>query len=142
MDDMTMPAMFDHSVAVYNEMRANAKPVGVEGEGRMLVWEGFLTKLTKRLGLSTPYYTMVRRELIRMGCIRQLRRGGGNSASQWELVKKPTQELYNTADDSTNKAPSRLDTVDQRIKDIHERLCVVEQQMGTIISAVNNSRSA
>lgn len=134
-----MPAMFLHSINVYNTMRTEAAIVEWVSGGRMLVWEGFLTKLTRGLGLSTPYYTAVRRDLTRMGCIRQLRRGGGSSPSQWELIKAPTEDLYKNSKVQPTKEKTRLDTIMQQIKDVHTRLTVVEQQIDTIISAVNMS---
>lgn len=138
MTELSMPAMYQHCIDVYSKMRVEA--IITEGEDdRILMWEGFLTRLTRGLGLSTPYYTMVRQELVRMGCIRQLRRGGGTSPSQWELVHKPTPDLYHNAKARPTREKTRLDTLEQRIKDLHERLCNVEQQLGTIISAVNRS---
>src|SRR5947207_2735468 len=88
-----LPALFGHCVAVYAAMEKSARRAG-----GMVVYEGMLTRLMAGppLMLSTPYYTKIRRELLRMGCIRQLKRGGGNSASQWELCTPPTEELYNT----------------------------------------------
>lgn len=133
-----MPAMFDHCMNVYNKMREQAVVTEVADGERMLVWEGFLTKLTRGLGLSTPYYTTVKRDLVRMGCMQQLRRGGGSSPSQWELKHKPTQELFHNAAGKLSK-PTAFDTVNQRLTDLHERLCVVEQAIGTIVSAVNRS---
>jgi hypothetical protein len=55
-----------------------------------------LTKLVcEDLGLAVPYYTAVTRKLKDMGCIRQLKRGGGSSPSQWELIREPTADLWN-----------------------------------------------
>ncbi len=59
------------------------------------MYEGMLTKLiTVELNLSVPYYTSILRALKRMGCVRQIRRGGGTSASQWELICPPTEEAF------------------------------------------------
>src|SRR5690348_16529377 len=85
--------MVTHCTNVYDSMKAESEIKEVEGS-RMLVWEGFLTHLTSELDLPTPYYTRLRRDLIRMGCINQLRRGGGTTPSLWQVIKPPTLDLY------------------------------------------------
>lgn len=112
-EDKAPPALFEHCQKVYAAMLREAKPLDVIGEDkaevrrdgdsveivadrkRIMVYEGFLTQLiTGKLNLSVPYYTSTRQNLIRMGCIRQLRRGGSTTPSQWELVYEPTLEAF------------------------------------------------
>src|SRR3954468_22235888 len=88
------PALFGHCETVYNAMLARATSVR-EGNVRMVVWEGFLTKLIlEELRLATPYYTSVTQALTKMGCIRQLRRGGSSTTSQWELLRAPNLATF------------------------------------------------
>src|SRR2546428_7927234 len=88
-----LPQVFYHCRTVYDAMRADAR-IQVDSEGRFIIWEGFLTKLVENVGLAMPYYTEVRKHLTRMGCLRQLRRGGGSTPSQWEVIRRPTRELF------------------------------------------------
>src|SRR5690348_13949878 len=107
------PALFEHCVNTYRAMLSEAQPVsqittimdsiegGIESEGdpdEIMVYEGFFTQLvTSRLNLSVPYFTQIRKALMNMGCIRQLKRGGGTSPSQWELIYEPTLEAFMNA---------------------------------------------
>jgi hypothetical protein len=62
---------------------------------KAIVYEGFLTTLVKeQLNLSVPYYTSIRNLLLDMECVRQLRRGGGNTPSQWLMIREPTAACY------------------------------------------------
>src|SRR4051812_21707024 len=95
-----------------------------------LIWSGHLTKLFARLRLSVPYYTSVTRELKRMGCIRQLRRGGGNAPSQWLILTEPTEELFRETSTQTGNMTSqrrtKLAIMEQRINDLAGRVNKVE----------------
>jgi hypothetical protein len=120
-----MPALFRHCLLTYEAMLADATMIR-EGDIEMCVWQGFLTRLVKEdLKLSTPYYTYCRRALIEMGCIKQLRRGGSSSESQWELVKQPTEDDFMEYHETT-KVPTasevRTDAVDQSIRDMQRRI--------------------
>jgi len=141
------PAIFFHCVSVYERMLAQAKlvrAVEVEDEeeqsqeGDMVVYEGALTSLvTQELHLSVPYYTSVTRALKAMGCVKQLRRGGGQALSQWLLLREPTVELYQNMSPQTvtaaRRTPSKLDQLAQRVSDHDDRLTAVEDFMAQII---------
>jgi hypothetical protein len=97
----------------------------------MVVYEGFLTQLiTGKLALSVPYYTSVTKALKGMGCIRQLRRGGSTSPSQWEMIYEPDLERFLSYAESNLKKPPRQDhktqTTDQitalnrRVQDLED----------------------
>lgn len=123
-------AVFRHSVTVYNEMAAQASVIEAE-DTRMLVYEGKLVELVvDTCGLSVPYYTKVTQALKGMGSARQLRRGGGSSGSQWELIKEPTQELWEAymnevdPEDNTEYAPMQM------VLDIGTRLRKIEKAIG------------
>ena len=95
LDVLEPSAMFQHCARVYGTMFSQASRVQADGTTTMVVYEGFLTKLVKdECNLPTPYYTAIRRKLLDMGCIRQLRRGGSSSPSQWELLREPTADLW------------------------------------------------
>lgn len=126
------PAMWSHCLRVYEAMeRQSVRKVIFEEE--RVVWEGFLTKLFKELGLSVPLYTEVRQELMRMGCMSQLRRGGGPTPSIWVLFGPPTLEEYNKVPpESINtkggaKKRSAMDVLQAQINTINLRLGVVEK---------------
>jgi hypothetical protein len=128
-EEVTVPALFHHCLQTYEAMLDTAKRVKLDGQVNAIVYEGYLTTLIKEeLNLSTPLYTHITRALKKMGCIRQLRRGGGNSKSQWELVKTPTQELFRTEVGETQPHRTRYVTYEQyemmqqQIVDINRRL--------------------
>jgi hypothetical protein len=106
----TTLALYHHCCAAYRAMHERAHlvsdPDADDSPGQpeeWLVYEGMVTRLFAReLNLSTPYYTSVMAALKRMGCIRQIRRGGGTAPSQWELITEPTEELFE------NKVPKKL----------------------------------
>ena len=120
-----VPAMFNHCRQVYEEMLGTAReywadsgtgdprPLLVEdhpeppyqGAVTVRVWEGFLTKLVnEKLRFSTPYFSHVRNNLIAMGCIRQLQRGGGSSPSRWELLCEPDLEKFTAIKEETGSS--------------------------------------
>jgi phosphosulfolactate synthase (CoM biosynthesis protein A) len=93
-EEARMPALYGHCVRVYNALLQEAQRVEEAGV-EMIVWEGFPTTFFReKMDLSTPYYTFVRRALIRMGCIRMLRRGGSTTPSQWELIREPDPDKF------------------------------------------------
>ena len=123
-------ALYLHSIKVYEEMYKNAKRVQADGHTTMVMYEGMFTKLvTETLGLPVPYYTKIRASLMAMGCIRPLRRGGGTSPSQWELITSPTPELW--ADLEVVTPPQGLDAqLLQMLSDLSRRTLRVERALG------------
>lgn len=139
MSEAGMPALYDHCVQIYDAMFEDAdlhNKDNPDPEQRHFVWEGFLTKLFTDQGFSVPYYTSVRSALMRMDCIRQIRRGGGTAPSQWLLVQKPTPELWNAYATSTGVAErnktkmSKTRMLEQRINDLHKRVSALEEAQG------------
>jgi hypothetical protein len=151
-DATAPPALYDHCVTVYRAMLGEAKTVvqlshDTDEEiqlsddpttGSIVVYEGFLTRLvTVKLNLSVPYYTSVRKALINMGCIRQLKRGGGNSPSQWEMIQEPTLEAFNSSDTKAGKSGAdKHSAAQQQIADLSRRLSDLEQQVSAVIDAL------
>jgi len=116
-----MPQIYNHCVAVYKAMDAAAETVDNETTGSQRIWRGFLTKLINEdCGLAVPYYSAVRNNLVRMGCIEQLNRGGGTHPSLWLLLRDPTEELFNAKGKiRTNSKASQLT---QQVADLNTRV--------------------
>lgn len=133
------PALFIHCNSMYNSMMKEANRLVNDGDVTdMVVYEGFLTHLVSKLALSVPYYTFCRRALIDMGCIRQIKRGGGRSPSQWELIRSPSIELFDEAnpDNVTKNKKGRTGEVDMlktQISDMNNRLLVIEDLLDELI---------
>lgn len=121
------PAIMDHCIAAYDAMVEEAV---TEEEG--LVYEGFLTKLIlNSLNLSMPYYTKVTKELKRMGCIHQLRRGGSTTPSRWLLLQEPTMILFEDSPVNTElTGTDRVSVLEQRVRDNTERLNTLFKYVG------------
>lgn len=140
------PALFDHCVRAYKAMLADSKAVfelkedPPEAEyntgGHVIVYEGFLTQLiTVQLSLSVPYYTSVRKALINMGCIRQLRRGGGSSASQWEMIREPTLEAFMSQVEVKEKKPDKYEATNAQILALGTRVTDLEETLHELVMA-------
>jgi len=120
-----MPQMYNHCVNVYEAMKATSQVVTENGSPPRRIWVGFLTKLINDdLGLAVPYYSAVRNNLKRMGCIDQLQRGGGTHPSTWELIKNPTEQLFN--DKGQIRTNSKTSQLEGQIKDLSQRVQVLE----------------
>ncbi len=141
---------YRYCVDTYNRMKATAQTFTSEQVGSgmretdrpMTVWEGFFTKLiTEDLGLSVPYFTTIRRELVRMECIRQLRRGGGSSPSQWELLQEPTEDLWHTAPAKRSQTNSKQDANAGQIGDLIRRVETLESHMQVLLQALTEGNA-
>lgn len=132
-----LPAIYGHCERTYQAMRAQAEARDVEG-GRIIVWEGFLTQLLgKELNLPTPYYTSVRNNLVRMECVRQLQRGGGNSPSQWELIRPPTPKLFLEKAPKRSQRDRELETLRGQVSDLRDRQNKLEKMFQQVVDFVN-----
>jgi hypothetical protein len=77
---------------------------------------------------GTTYFTgnsSVLQRLQRMGCIKQLSRGGGSARSRWELLKDPDFDDFDAADDKRSRKGLAL-----VVDDMNDRLEAVEQALG------------
>jgi hypothetical protein len=125
---------------VFEEMEKTSTRKPWEGEVRHL-WEGYSTKLVKNLNLSVPYYSSVLGALRDMGCIIQLRRGGGSTMSVFEMVQKPTEELWN-AKGMTEKTRARQQggsrqvAETQRQRDLSTRVADLETDISALKQAM------
>lgn len=142
-EEPPLPAIFGHCQTVYDLMRQQAEVREVEGEGRIVVWEGFLTRLLgQELNLPTPYYTSVRTNLVRMGCVKQLQRGGGNSPSQWELITRPTAPLFREKAPKRNQRDLEMENLRGQITDLRDRQGKLEKMFGKLVDFVNGNAEA
>jgi hypothetical protein len=122
------PALYDHCVTVYDAMLQRAyRTTPANDEPPQVIYEGKLTQLIRELHLPVPYYTFTLTELKRMGCVKQLRRGGGTAPSQWELITEPTTDLWNgNGGHSTTYTSSK-----------QREMAMVNQQIRNLTSRVN-----
>ena len=132
-----IPALYEHALRVYNAMRNEAVIESIEGSDptrKFLVYDGHLTNLFKRLRLSVPYYTKIKNMLVSMGCIEQVRRGGGNGTSKWFLWYPPGLEAWKVAEAARPRRGNKQTVHDQQIKDLAARVAklemIVEQLLG------------
>lgn len=147
------PADFYHCQKVYELMLARSYVVRINKtedperhteQGDMVVYEGSLTALiTEDLHLSTPYYTKLLRLLKGMGCVRQLRRGGGTSPSQWEMQTEPTEELFQFCIENNSRLasskPSRYEALEQQVRDMNERVLKIEAILSQFIQGATEA---
>lgn len=140
-DDSAPPALYDHCCRVYRGMLEEARSVQVNpdtedesGEDlHIIVYEGFLTQLiTGKLNLSVPYYTTTLKALKAMGCIRQLRRGGSSTPSQWELIYEPTLEAFMRQKPPKKPRQDRVTALEARIVELNTRLSAMEKWQGDV----------
>lgn len=119
----TPKMLLTHAINAYALMKKGADEV--EGQ---LVWTGFTTHLIcGELNLSVPYYSQVLKCLKTMGCVRQLRRGGSSTPSQWLLVQEPTEELFEMPKGGKSTGPqSRTDVLETQVLILANRLDTVE----------------
>jgi hypothetical protein len=171
----TTPAMFNHCRLVYEAMESEAHhywadsgsgdptPVMVadhpeppyEGAVQIVVWQGFLTKLVNtRLQFSTPYFSHVRNNLIAMGCIKQLQRGGGSSPSRWELLQAPNLDKFKAIKEASGSSYGAVgktlrgvaavtdDTAGQQARAVHKDVIDLRATVALQIGVVNSILAA
>ena len=118
-DEKPVPALYDWSLKVWTEMQTRATmEVLEEGEDPKMIYEGHLTNLFRDLQVPNPYYTTVRKKLMQLGCLVQLRRGGGSALSKWELVKKPSEEAFKDAGELNRVPRGKVGILEQQVRDI------------------------
>jgi len=119
-----IPALFEHAQKVYAAMLEKATPD--EDYGNKMVYEGHLTNLFKGLLLSVPYYTEIKNHLTAMGCIEQVRRGGGNGTSRWVLWKAPELSLWKDTPPARSHRGNKQTMQNQQLKDLANRVTRLE----------------
>lgn len=137
--DKSPESLFLHCQTAYKGMLSSAKGRVMFNdetgqEETIIVWEGMLTQfITGELHLSVPYYTKITRELKRMGCIEQLKRGGGTAPSQWRLLTEPTEEAWakNRAKKKQSQGPQAAN--EQKFADLNKRVGRLEQAFERVL---------
>lgn len=130
--------LFEHCSSIYQAMNAAAideadgeitEAATLEGKSleTVRVYDGHLTKIFAELGLATPMYTSVLRALKAMGCIEQIRRGGGAQTSKWRLVKEPDLSEW---EDGEGNRPSSLK---QRVTSMERELATLKHNQTVIM---------
>jgi hypothetical protein len=128
------PMAYIHLCDIWKLMRDEARQAS---EG--WVWEGSTTSLFDRLEKGRALYTQVMTRLANMGCVLQLRRGGGPQPSIWLIQKAPTlDDFYGSPQGRTTPKQQRGGTqganasdVAQQLRDVNRRLQNVEEYLRT-----------
>ena len=131
--DEAPPRLFEHCLSVFAKMKEEARPTTIEGT-HALVYEGFLTRLFGELRLATPYYTSVMQRLKKMGCVRQVSRGGGNSPSRWELIKDPVWDDFELAETRRLQGATKLGQLQGQVTALNTRVTDLEGKMRRILA--------
>jgi hypothetical protein len=119
---------------VYEKMTADSVPEVVQVEGTQratgfVTWTGHLTSLFQELGLATPYYTHVMQMLKQMGCVEQLKRGGGAALSQWRLVREPSEDAFKVAASRKKPRQGSFAGLEQQMRDLSKRVDALEKRL-------------
>jgi len=134
MNEEAPPRLFEHCLSVFAAMKRQAAPTTIEGQ-HALVYEGFLTRLFSELQLATPYYTSVMQRLRKMGCVRQLSRGGGNSPSRWELIKDPEWDVFAEAEQRRLQSSTKLGQLQGQVEALNRRVGDLEATLDRMLEA-------
>jgi hypothetical protein len=103
---------FEKCTKIYTAMKAASKHItrdGFTGD----VYQGRLTFLFSEEGISVPYYTSIMNALKEMGCVQQIRRGGGTAQSEWALFYEPTEAEFDKVEKKSSRLGSRQPKTDQ-----------------------------
>jgi hypothetical protein len=142
-----MKALYDHCILVFDSMFEEAVPeetvenVGhgdvddpeSEAPNGYMIWTGHTTQLFARLQMATPYYTSVMACLKKMGCIEQVKRGGGNAMSKWRLVRKPEEEYFHAAEKIKKPANGSFAAMEQQMRAMNIRLTNLEDLFNNLV---------
>jgi hypothetical protein len=130
-EDKPVKALYDHCLNVYNEMHEQARTsTDYAGYEDQLVYIGHLTKLFQALDLAVPYYTSVMKMLKAMGCVEQIRRGGGGAPSAWAVFNAPEREAFEKSAPLKRPVAGKLAALEQQLRDQNVRINKLEQMMG------------
>lgn len=136
-DVRPLPALYGYLAKVYKQMEDEAEVETLPDDENEtgLVYTGHLTVLFQGMNIPNPYYTSVTRALKAMGCVIQLRRGGGSATSKWLLVAPPTEVSFMDADlgkRRTVAGKGKVAILEQRIRDLTRRVTVLEDKLSKV----------
>lgn len=122
-----VPALYEHACRVFDAMTEVAKNDPEYPNVR--VYEGHLTRLFNKLGLSVPYYSTIKNKLTILGCIEQARRGGGSAESKWLLWRRPELEEWKEIPDHAGKKGNTITMLMQGMRALNDRVTDLERQV-------------
>jgi len=94
------------------------------------VWEGSLTALLEKNGMSRSKYSQITVPLKEMGCISQIRRGAGSTSSRWLVhAIEPTEGAYSAINTRTKGRNSTT----QRTADLNARIVELERTVAFLM---------
>jgi hypothetical protein len=138
-DSKPMKALYDHCISVYEAMEEDAVPeegvlegVGATEDIGYMIWTGHTTQIFAKLGMATPYYTSVMSALKKMGCVEQVKRGGGNSMSKWRLVRRPEEEAFLAAEKIKTPVQGSQKALEQQVRDLTARVNTIQEAVRAI----------
>jgi hypothetical protein len=131
--------MYRHCRTVYERMLEEADK---DSNGNN-IYRGFLSILVRDdLHLPIPYYTTIKQTLEQLGCIEQLKRGGGTTYSEWRLFFPPDQHLFEQSRSLIQRRKmSSMAMIEQSITALNNRLVEVERQVAWLLKEVADGNS-
>lgn len=123
--ESTNPLLYDRCVTIYNALYEQSQ---VAHEGR--VFTGLVSNIFAEHKLSLGYYTPVMQRLRDMGCIEQIRRGGGGKPSVYMIYSAPTIGAY---EDSKNR-PSKASREEAKTSQLQSTVVLLSQRVGALES--------
>lgn len=113
------PVLWEYAEQTYQAMLERAGRVDEK-----LVYEGFISRMIiEELKFPVPSYGKILYVLRQMGCIEQLKRGGGPTPSKWVLWKTPTLEDFNKVHGPVrSKYETQVSRMEQRIDDLTRQI--------------------
>jgi hypothetical protein len=118
----------DKCIIIYDAMKSASKHItrdGYTGD----VYQGKITYLFTEMGIAMPYFTPIMNALKDMGCIQQLRRGGGSSVSEWAVFFPPTNAEFKVLAKKSGRIGLKQTPADQtaqQIRDLNKRIVDLE----------------
>jgi hypothetical protein len=140
-----VPKQYDWATELYKKMLEEATPVEQVAQPGdpvtpVMVYEGHLTRLFSELNIPNPYYTSLMKALKTMGCVEQLRRGGGAAMSQWVLHRAPTEDDFREFRERNAPNTSKFGQLEQQVRDLR-RLASAQaedmEKMQTVIDVLS-----
>lgn len=102
-------------------------------EGAVL-WVGALTAMVKEVS-PTANYGQIAGALQDMGCIEQLRKGGGRSKSVWRLHHPPTVEIADMISKTRNNPRStKQQAIEKQINALNTRIQKLEHDLTSVVN--------
>jgi hypothetical protein len=117
------PALWGHTQRVFKSMKDGAE---LDDEGR-LIYKGYITHLFRNCNVPVPTYGPVLDILKRIGCITQVKRGGGGAMSEWQILDDLELDAFmamlgKDMAKSSARPNSKFPAIDQQLDDIRNNI--------------------